>query len=107
MPERWGGLGSGPRRTGFRPPWWPEGEPFPGRGVGSGHGIRRRFLRRAALLFAGLIGLLIAANALALTLLSRSLGPGRHHGSALPVAILGLVLLAIALVVIARVVRRM
>ena len=44
----WGEHRHGPGGPGFRPPWWPEGEPFPPSGGGpqAWRGRRRRFVRR-------------------------------------------------------------
>src|SRR6266545_3868470 len=49
--------GRGPR--GFRPPWWPENEPFPPRGPGSWGGARRHVLRRVGLIVFALFGITI------------------------------------------------
>src|SRR5919197_1147927 len=37
------------RAPGFRPPWWPEDEPFPPRRPGGWPGSRRHFVRRVGL----------------------------------------------------------
>ena len=107
-PERFrhgSGFGGGPWRR-SRPPWWPEGEPFPPTGPTAWRGMRRRFLRRVGLFVAVFFGLVFAANAIAVALLSGRFGPGPRRGFGAPVAILGLALF-VAFVAIGRAVRRM
>ena len=104
----------GPRRyppggpwAGRRPPWWPEGEPFPPPWRG---GPRRRFPRRVGLLVALAVGLMFVASGLAWRLLwGGQYGPGDGGGQGwsgppLPLLILGL--LGVAFVA-GRAVRRM
>ncbi len=97
----------------FRPPWWPEGEPFPpagpggwNRGPGGWHGGRRRFVRRFGLMLAAFWVLLFMTSALAVAVLSGVFGLGRHRGLIPLAAILG-VLLLVGFVAIGRSVRRM
>ncbi len=113
---------------GFRPPWWPEGEPFPpeggghwrgpgggpwGGGPGGGPwggpwgGRGRGFARRLGLLLAVWLGLVFAASALAVVVVSGALGIGARRGVLLPAAAAGLVLLLVAVAAIGRSVRRM
>src|SRR5712691_3107843 len=78
MPDsgHWHRRGPGP---GFRPPWWPENEPFPPVGPGAWRGIsRRRFLRRAFLGVGLLFALMFVANAVAFALFPHAFG-GRQH----------------------------
>jgi signal transduction histidine kinase len=89
---------------GRRPPWWPEGEPFPPwRG-----GPRRRFPRRVGFLVALAVGFLFLASGLAWRLLwGGQYGPGDGRGwggPPFPLLILGL--LGVAFVT-GRAVRRM
>jgi signal transduction histidine kinase len=102
----------GPRRyppggpwAGRRPPWWPEGEPFPP----PWRGGPRRFPRRVGLLVAVAVGLLFLASGLAWRLLwGGQYGPGDGgrgwSGPPFPLLILGL--LAVAFVA-GRAVRRL
>jgi signal transduction histidine kinase len=89
---------------GFRPPWWPENEPFPPqRGPRQWRGRRRWFLRRVGFVFLLFFGLMFAANALAVALISRS----GDHRRVLPIAwVIGL-LLVVGFVAVGRAVRRM
>jgi signal transduction histidine kinase len=90
---------------GFRPPWWPENEPFPPvRAEWSGW--RRRFLRRIGLFVALLFALMFLANALAVGLLSGQVGNEHHRGFIPALAILAAGLL-VAFVSAGRAVRRM
>jgi two-component system, OmpR family, sensor histidine kinase BaeS len=57
MPERHG------PPPGFRPPWWPEGEPFPPRG--DWRGMRRHFFRRVLLAVAVFFAFVLIAGAIA------------------------------------------
>src|SRR5918996_618286 len=82
--------GPGP---GFRPPWWPENEPFPPRGGPSWAGRRRRFRRRVGFAFATFFLLLFATSALAEMGVSGALGVGDRRALLVPTAILGLLLL--------------
>src|SRR5215211_4428200 len=78
MPDR--------RQAGRRPPWWPEGEPFPpqrrwrgGNGwAGTGGGPRRRFPRRVGLLVALFLGFAFLATGAIFRLLwgGDGYGPG-------------------------------
>ncbi len=85
--RRWG-----PGR-GFRPPWWPENEPFPPRGGPWWAGRRRRFRRRVGFAFATFFLLLFATSALAVMVVSGALGVGDRRALLVPTAILGLLLL--------------
>jgi two-component system sensor histidine kinase BaeS len=91
-------------RPGFRPAWWPENEPFPPeRSPAEWQGRRRWFLRRVGLVFLLFFGLMFAANALAVALISR----GSGHRGALPIAWVIGILLVVGFVVVGRAVRRM
>jgi len=68
--------------------------------------MRRRFLRRVGLFVAVFFGLVFAANAIAVALLSDRFGHGARRGIGPPMAILGLVLL-VGFVATGRAVRRM
>ncbi|MGZ4146919.1 MAG: sensor histidine kinase [Actinomycetota bacterium] len=57
MPDRHG------PPPGFRPPWWPEGEPFPPRG--DWRGMRRHFFRRVLLAVAVFFAFVLIAGAIA------------------------------------------
>lgn len=100
MPEErghppWRGHGPGP---GFRPPWWPEGEPFPP--AQGWHGMRRRFFRKVVVGFVLFVALLVGLTALLVELVTRA-GAGR------PGAILvGLALVLAAIVSVGRWIRR-
>src|SRR5437588_968808 len=90
----------------FRPPWWPENEPFPPAGRGPWRWGRRRFARRIALGIGIFFGLLFATSSLALALLSGVMGLGEHQGFALVSGILGLGLLFGGFVLAGRAVQR-
>src|SRR5688500_7696117 len=81
---------------GFRPPWWPENEPFPPADPAAWRGMRRHFVRRVGLMLAVFLGLIFAASALAVAVLSGALGLGERRGLVLPAAILGVLLLFVA-----------
>ena len=103
------GPGFGPPR-GRRPPWWPQGEPWPP--PGGWHSVRRRFVRRIALLLAGLFVLLVALSAL-----WAAFGPrtgwwrpgapvGQRYGGGFFPWLPALVIIVIAALVIGRALRR-
>jgi two-component system sensor histidine kinase BaeS len=98
------GHGLGPR--GFRPPWWPENEPFPPRGQGPWGGARPHLLRRVGLIVFALFGITFLASALAVGAISGVLGLREHRGLVPAAAILGLLLLA-AIAAVGRTARRM
>jgi signal transduction histidine kinase len=101
------GSGSGSASgAGFRPPWWPEGEPFPPPDGEAWRWRRRRFARRIGLGLVVFFGLIFATSTLAVALLSGALGIGHHRGLAVAAGLLGLALLFGAIVVAARAVRR-
>ncbi len=84
-----------------RPPWWPQGEPFPPAGPPGGEawrGMRRHFLRRAALFFASVVILTVGLSTLLLWAAARVLGilqgPAglTGFGQAVLAIVLGLVL---------------
>src|SRR5438128_6139160 len=105
MPDRpWDGR-EFRRGPGFRPPWWPENEPFPPRGRGGWPGVRRRFVRRFALAVGLFFGLMFAANALAIAVFGGAFGHGAHRGFGPALVILAIGAL-IALVAARRAVRR-
>jgi signal transduction histidine kinase len=100
MPDR--------RWSGRRPPWWPEGEPFPP-GPGWRGGPGRRFPRRVALLVALLLGFVfLASGAIFRLLWGGGYGPGAggRGWAGPPVGLLLLGLLGVAFLV-GRAVRRM
>ena len=110
---RWA-TGGGPRPPwmrgarppgGFRPPWWPENEPFAPSGRPRGR-RRRHFARRLAAIVAALFVLLFVASALAVALLAGALGLGRHPVLAGLAGVIGLVLLFVTFVAAGRVFRR-
>src|SRR5215831_9208096 len=91
----------------FRPPWWPEGEPFPPTRGGPPWGWRRRRPGRMAILILLVFFLFtFAASSLAVALLSGALGIGHHRALALAAGVLGLVIIFAGLGVVARGVRR-
>lgn len=92
---------------GFRPPWWPENEPFPPSGPAGWRGMRRHFVRRVGLMLGVFFGLVFAASALAVAVLSGALGLGEKRGLVVPVAILGLLLLLVAFGFVGRAMRGM
>jgi two-component system sensor histidine kinase BaeS len=87
---------------GRRPPWWPENEPWPP--VGGWRSVRRRFIRRMALVLAGVVVLVAVAstiwNVMSTHYQGRSPGPGFVPW--VPVV----VVIVIAAVLIGRVLRR-
>jgi signal transduction histidine kinase len=89
----------------FRPPWWPEGEPFPPM-RGRGWGGRPRFPRFLGFVVVVFFLFTFMSSALAVALLSGALGIGHHRGLALAAGLLGLVILFGGLAVVARGVRR-
>jgi two-component system sensor histidine kinase BaeS len=107
MPDRgsrhdWGLRGG----QGYRPPWWPENEPFPPAGR-PGWGWRRaRFARRVAFGVVIFFALIFATSALAVALVSGALGLGHHRGLAILAGLAGLGLLFGGTVVAAKTVRR-
>src|SRR5438874_11385766 len=105
MPDRRGFSheGHGPH---FRPPWWPENEPFPPRGPGAWPGMRRRFARRIGLGFVLFFALMFAASALAVGVVSHVFGRHHHRGFVPTAALLGIVLVS-GLLSAGRAVRRM
>jgi two-component system sensor histidine kinase BaeS len=97
MPEGWHGPGRG-----FRPPWWPEGEPFPPVGPNGWQGMRRHFVRRIVVAVALFFILMVLASAFVFHALSNASGPGPRRGLA-PIVV---VVLVLAIVAVARSVRR-
>src|SRR5918992_5857983 len=89
-----------------RPPWWPENEPFPPRGPAGWRGMRRHFARRLFLMLLLFFGLVFAASALAVALLSGGFGVDRDGGLVAPAAILGLLILVAAFTLAGRTLRR-
>jgi signal transduction histidine kinase len=85
-------------RSGGKPPWWPDAEPWPPRGPEAWRGLRRRFLWRFVGLF--LIGFLAVGTAAALVGRFAFDGPGGPHrgGPFFPFGLL--ILLAIVVVVV-------
>src|SRR5439155_6407804 len=92
MPEDHGPPFSRGRR-GFRPPWWPENEPFPPPRRGW-QGARRHFLRRIGLVIGLFFGATVVANVVAVVVLSKVFGVDVHHRLAPFAAIAGVALLA-------------
>jgi two-component system, OmpR family, sensor histidine kinase BaeS len=68
--------------------------------------MRRRFARRVLLFLLAFFGLVFAASALAVALLSGAFGVGQERGVVLPAVIVGLLLLVAGAAVVARAVRR-
>jgi two-component system sensor histidine kinase BaeS len=91
------------RRPGFRPPWWPEDEPFPPAGPRPWGSHRRMFVRRVALGLIVFVAFLAGTIALATALVSRALGV--RGGPLLGASLVGLAILVVGLVVVVRVVR--
>jgi signal transduction histidine kinase len=105
LPGRYRRYPPGGPGAGRRPPWWPEGEPYPP----PWRGPRPRFPRRVGLLVALAVGLMLVASGLAWRLLwGGPYGPGDGgrgwSGPPFPLLLLGL--LGIAFLV-GRAVRRM
>ena len=95
--------GPGPR---FRPPWWPENEPFPPRPGPWWGDRRRRFRRRIGFALATFFLLLFATSALAVTVVSSALGVGNRREVVVPAAALGVLLLGVLIAVAVWAVRR-
>lgn len=92
---------------GFRPPWWPEDEPFPPRGPGGWGGMRRHFMRRVAIAFGAFFLFMFLVGAIAFGILSRfgdDEGSRDHFVPLFP--IVGIVLLVIGGVAAGRALRR-
>jgi two-component system sensor histidine kinase BaeS len=94
------------RGAGFRPPWWPENEPFPPAGRRPWGGRRPRFVHRMVFGLAILFVLLFATSGLAVALVSGALGIGHHRGLAVLAGTAGLLLLFGGFVLAGRAVRR-
>jgi signal transduction histidine kinase len=100
---------AGPSWRGGRPPWWPEGEPFPPDGGWDvWGGMRRRFVRRLVLGAAALLLLFVVSGWLLGAIVGGGGEPGRHGGPPrfFPFPIFGFVGLAVVLVFVLRGVRR-
>jgi two-component system sensor histidine kinase BaeS len=91
---------------GFRPPWWPENEPFPPAGRPAWGWRRARFARRVAFGVVIFFALIFATSALAVALVSGALGLGHHRGLAVFAGLAGLGLLFGGMVAAAKTVRR-
>lgn len=89
-------------RGGFRPPWWPEGEPFPPHGPMAWRGMRRRFARRIALFFAAFVGLVFLLGYLA----SRFFDEGLDGRDGRPFPFFGVLALVLVVVLVGRWLRR-
>jgi signal transduction histidine kinase len=87
---------------GFRPPWWPEGEPFPPRGDWSG--MRRHFFRRVLLAVAVFFAFVLVAGAIAGALFHAA--GGRPGGRPFFPGFFLLLLVVVAFVAFGRAVRR-
>src|SRR2546423_805207 len=90
----------------FRPPWWPENEPFPPGDRLAWHARRHRLLRRVGLVIGLFFTATVAANVLAVVVLSRVFGIDVHHRLAPFAAVVGVSLLA-AVVATGRAARRL
>ncbi len=88
---------------GFRPPWWPEGEPFPPVG-GPWHAMRGRFLRRVAIMLAVFFGLLFLAGWLSWAIFGGAFHGGTGRGPFFPGFLA--ILLIVGFVGLGRAVRR-
>src|SRR5438067_8755723 len=98
----------GPRRRHgppFRPPWWPENEPFPPRDRAAWHRRRHGLLRRIGLVIGLFFAATVLANVLTVVVLSRVFGIDVHHRLAPFTAVVGVSLLA-AVVATGRAARR-
>jgi signal transduction histidine kinase len=92
-------------RRPFRPPWWPENEPFPP----AGPAWRRRrghFVRRVGLILVAFFLLTFLATALAAVLFSGRFGPAHHRTFGPLIGLLALLLLFFLFGGVGRVVRR-
>lgn len=92
----WGG----PPWRGGRPPWWPEDESWPPRGPDAWRGMRRHFVRKFVLGSAFLIATIVTFA----VLVGGAIAGGPGHGR--PFGLVGLVLVALAVFLIARAGRR-
>jgi two-component system sensor histidine kinase BaeS len=90
-------------RSGFRPPWWPDDEPFPPEGHRPWGFRRRRFIRRVAFGLLVFVAFLAGTIALATALVSRALGV--RGGPLFGASLVGLAVLAVGLVVVVRLIR--
>ena len=91
--------------SGFRPPWWPEDEPFPPVGGSRWRRGRRRFVRRIGLALVVFLALMFVTSSVAVALISGALGVGHHRGFAALAGILGIVVLLAALAGVGRAMR--
>jgi signal transduction histidine kinase len=98
----WGGppWRSGPPWGGGKPPWWPEDEEWPPRGPEAWRGMRRRFVRK----FVAGSALLIVTIVTFAVIIGGVIAGGPGHGR--PYGLIGLVLVALAVLLIVRAGRR-
>ncbi len=97
------GHGPGWRRgPGFRPPWWPEGEPFPPRGPLDPK-ARRRIVRRVALGVGAFFAFVIVVATIAVQIASKTVGAERPWR---PFVLVVLVVLVVGGIAVRRTVRR-
>ncbi len=92
--------------TDRRPPWWPQDEPFPPAAGGDWHGMRGRFVRRAAVFAIGFFLLFAFVVAAFVTLLIGAFSATAGAGLAAFVPLAALVVLVVASTV-ARGIRRL
>src|SRR5881296_3590726 len=88
----------------FRPPWWPDDEPFPPRGGWPGSG--RRFIRRMALRFVAFLALVVGLSALIVAVVFRAVHFSGRPGAVLVVTVLTFFWLAWLTAIGARLLRR-
>lgn len=90
----------GPRRPyrGNRPPWWPEGEPFPPPGGPPWGRMGRRFIWRLAIGLVVIVALAVAAGTLAAWLVGTAVGTNQAPHGIRMLAILVLVLAVVGVV---------
>src|SRR5687768_16851698 len=102
-----GGWGHHRHGPGFRPPWWPDNEPFPPEGREAWRGMKRGFARRAVLFVVMLFGCVVLVSSFVHIVLSGAFGVDPPEGIAAPAVILGLLILLVVMALVIRAVRRM
>jgi signal transduction histidine kinase len=98
----WGGppWRGGPPWGSGKPPWWPEDEDWPPRGPEAWRGLRRRFVGKFVIGSAVLIGTIVTFA----VIIGGAIAGGPGHGR--PFGLVGLVLIALAVLLIVRAGRR-
>ena len=87
--ERW----TRARRDGERPPWWPDGEPWPPQGPEAWRQVRRRFMGRMARFALLALTILVLLAALVVWAVSQLLG------TSVATTVAGVIVLILLLVV--------